>query len=370
MRVLMLSPLPPPVGGIASWTKIALSCVNADSTLDFHLLNTAVRWRAITNTTIWVRALTGGLNAAFLLLLMAKRLIFNRPDVVHLNTPAELGLIRDCVILLFCRVLRVPVVLHLHRGRVPDFPDLMKTGNAESKLVAFAVKLAAKVIVLNQPALNALRPYAADKLCILSNMVDMDELRDVAERSQHVGKVEKKSIVFVGHVIDRKGVFDLVEAGRNISARHPNFSVRMVGPYEEEIRAALIEKSGSGPNGSWLIFTGGQDRNGVVAELSNAAIFCLPSYAEGFPYVVLEAMALEKPIISSNVGAIPDMLSNGAGLCVVPGDIAGLENAIEQLIADPAAGAKLGNAAGARCRANYSSKKVFSQLKTIWMEAL
>ena len=369
MRVLMLSPLPPPVGGIASWTKIVLGCVKSDASLDFFLLNTAVRWRSITNTSIWVRAVTGGLNAIFLLLAMAWRLIFRRPDVVHLNTPAEFGLTRDCVFILFCRFLRIPVVLHLHRGKVPDFPELMASPSIESRLVSIAVKLSQKIIVLNGPALEALRPYADGRLEILSNMVDMDDLRHLAKKVSRKDQTDRITVVFVGHVIDRKGVFDLVEAGRHIAERHANFSLRIVGPYEENVRAALIERAGSDRIGSWLVFTGGLDREGVVTELSNAAVFCLPSYAEGFPYVVLEAMALDKPIVSSDVGAIPEMLAGGAGICITPGSINSLEDALEQLIQNAALAAQYGVAAGARCRAQYSSEIVFKRLKSIWSEA-
>jgi glycosyltransferase involved in cell wall biosynthesis len=90
-----------------------------------------------------------------------------------------------------------------------------------------------------------------------------------------------------------------------------------------------------------------------------AALVVCPSYREGLPLCVLEAMAHGKPVVASAVGGIPELVEDGVtGLLVEPGDVAGLRAAIERLLADPALRRRLGRGARARVAERCSWDRV------------
>jgi glycosyltransferase involved in cell wall biosynthesis len=81
------------------------------------------------------------------------------------------------------------------------------------------------------------------------------------------------------------------------------------------------------------------DQARLFRTLVGSDILVLPSHSEGFPYAVLEAMALGKPVVVSAVGALPEIIAvnsdNPCGICVPPGDSAALMDALTRMIADP-----------------------------------
>ena len=101
-----------------------------------------------------------------------------------------------------------------------------------------------------------------------------------------------------------------------------------------------------------------------------AALLVLPSHMEAFPIVLLEAMAMGCPIVATTVGAIPDMLNaNGqekAGICVAPGDVEALRDAICQILKNPEIGVQLGICGRRKVVADYSMDRIFKQYWRVW----
>jgi glycosyltransferase involved in cell wall biosynthesis len=109
----------------------------------------------------------------------------------------------------------------------------------------------------------------------------------------------------------------------------------------------------------------------VIRAYSRAAIFCLPSYSEGLPMVVLEAMALGLPVISTSVGGIPDIIVTGEnGLLIAPGDVEALAGAIITLLRDSTLRFRLSQRAMGTVRARYSVDTIASQLRAYYQELL
>jgi glycosyltransferase involved in cell wall biosynthesis len=156
-------------------------------------------------------------------------------------------------------------------------------------------------------------------------------------------------------VLPSKGVIELVEACTGISDRP--FELELVGPVAPEIESQLTATAASREGGHWLRFTGAVSNDEAVQRVARADVFVLPSYSEGFPKSVLEAMALGVAIVATNVGAIPEMLQGGhgeaAGIIVPPRDIKNLRLAIEDLLYDSAKRSALGVAARKKCEAAY-----------------
>jgi glycosyltransferase involved in cell wall biosynthesis len=129
------------------------------------------------------------------------------------------------------------------------------------------------------------------------------------------------------------------------------------------------DRSGSGAphqGAAHLERTGWIDAGQRAEELQRAAIFCLPSHAEGLPLALLEAMAAGKAIVASAVGAIPEVLAPDAGLLVPPRDVDALVAALEQLLADPRAAAAMGARARSVVAARYDSRQVETTLSDLY----
>ncbi len=96
----------------------------------------------------------------------------------------------------------------------------------------------------------------------------------------------------------------------------------------------------------------------------------LPSYTEGFPNVVVEAMAMGKPVIATDVGAIPDMLAGGCGVVVLPRDTDALRAALETVMGDPVLRRTMGERGRSKAISAYSVEAVFNRLLGIWRESV
>lgn len=369
MNILVLSPVAPPVGGIATWTEQVEAARDEFPEVAIEILDTNVRWRSLNDASFFTRVFGGvlhGLRVFGNLLTCIRR---KRPDVVHICSAAEYGIARDALYLLVLRLCGAKTVLHLHRGKRPDFPELVQKFNFESAFLALAVRLASVTIVLNVGAREALFRYAPGRVELIPNMVRLPfATRDEVSRARSAGS--DRRVLFVGHVIERKGAGDLVEAAARLNASGTGLRLRIVGPcssdMERRLRDIALRVAGSF---EWLEFCGTLGSDAVGMELTGAAVFCLPSYAEGLPYVVLEAMSRGAAVISTNVGGIPEALANDCGVIIEPGDVMSLQHALTDLLNNAALREELGARAFERCQTTYGTRIVFEQLIRVWGRA-
>jgi glycosyltransferase involved in cell wall biosynthesis len=112
-----------------------------------------------------------------------------------------------------------------------------------------------------------------------------------------------------------------------------------------------------------------QPKDEIRRLYAEADIFVLPTYREGFPNVVLEAMAAALPVVATTVGAIPDAVRDGEeGILVPPRDPAALQAALRRLVEDPQLRHAMGRCARARVEAVFSMPAVVSELDQIYRE--
>jgi glycosyltransferase involved in cell wall biosynthesis len=133
-------------------------------------------------------------------------------------------------------------------------------------------------------------------------------------------------VVYIGRMNVRKGLRELVEAAAALHSRRPNLQVYLVGegPDRQVIEAA-VQARGAGGYVHVLPACAPDD---VVVWMTAADLVTLPSYMEGCPNVVLEALASGRPVVASDVGGIPEVMSNDCGRLVPPRDAAALAEAI------------------------------------------
>lgn len=364
MKVLLCSPYKTFSGGISRWTDHIVQYYhsNNDNDLCMNVFSLTRERKIYADTPLFKRMWYGFAEYIPLIIKFRNKIHSKRYDVVHIASSASLGLLRDILILKIARNNQTKSVLHFRFGRIPE---LYKKNNWEKKLLNKTIRLADAVIVIDQSSFNTLITQGYKNIKLLPNPLGPETEKIVNNSSV---KREKNKIVFAGHVVPTKGVFELVQACKDI----PNIEVYLLGAVTDEMKSRLYEATGN--NKTWLKISGEQNYEIVIQEMLSANVFVLPTYTEGFPNVILESMACGCPIIASAVGAIPEMLNiNGetpAGICIEPKNIEQLKSAIIKILNDDNLATTYGNNAKKRVNEIYSMPSVWKQMTDIWKSVI
>lgn len=281
-------------------------------------------------------------------------------DVVHLCSSASISLTKDIIVLKAARKRNIKTVLHLHFGRIPE---LFKKKNWEWHLLKMAASLADTIVTMDMRSYDTLKQLKYN-VVYCPNPLSVDVEKQIKQEAGNLERLPNK-VVFVGHVLPSKGVFELVEAGLIQDC----IELHIIGKAEEPILSELKAIANKRDDGKWVRFRGEIAHKDVIREMLSASLFAFPSYTEGFPNVILEAMACGTPIVTTRVGAIPQMLDAGTGLygiCVEPQDVTSFSKGMKAFLSDPIKAFDCANRAKMRVNEMYSSPKVWNQLVCIW----
>lgn len=172
------------------------------------------------------------------------------------------------------------------------------------------------------------------------------------------------NIVFVGVVCKRKGVDTLIEAWKIVHKKNRKVKLQIVGPNSkppEEIDLNLVTAIQNLINDGFQIEMVGRV-NSIEFYLLNSIALVLPSRMEGFPNVVVEAMALKTPVIMNEIQGITDYIMNESSGYIVPqDDVKGLADAMLNMINKPKEAAEMGKNARARYEVLFSEMPVLNK---------
>jgi glycosyltransferase involved in cell wall biosynthesis len=193
---------------------------------------------------------------------------------------------------------------------------------------------------------------SASSVTVIANGVDMEAYCDAAPAADlQYPKSGRVAIGIVSRLIERKGHRELFRAAREILVRCPNTVYVVIG--DGPLQPDLEELAGEYGIASSVIFTG--KRSDMANVYSVLDILALPSHAEGLPMAVIEAMAAGKPVVASNVGAIPELIRDGkTGILIEPGNHSSLQEGIVRLLNDPMLRRDLGQNAQELVRKQFS----------------
>lgn len=360
-KVLLSSPFGGKVGGIQRWTSHILKYYDSHRTdVELKQFYPTSKHGVYQNTSLMARLYLGTTKYIPYLRGLKKELSLKKYDVVHFVSSASISLVRDILALIIANKKGAKTLIHFRFGRIPE---IYNKRNWEYKLLDRVIRLADKAVVIDMASYNTLENEGCKNIELLPNPLT-PQVEDIINENTDI-KREDRKIVFAGHIVRTKGVFELVEACRDIE----DISLKMIGYVTEEIKSELIAIAGDNHQ-KWLNIAGEQTFKNTIKEMLTAGVFALPTYTEGFPNVIIESMACACPIVTTDVGAIPEMLDiiNGYkhGICVEPQNVDALREAILKMLDDREYALDCGRNAQKRVNNLYSMSKVWSQLEAIW----
>lgn len=294
----------------------------------------------------------------------------NKPLIVHTHT-SKAGLLGR----LAAKLARVPIIAHTPHGHV--FFGYFR--RFKTKIFVILEKIASRItdrivaLTEREKQDHVLFKIAKeDKFAVIHSGVELNELQELSSKGKQNFKKElgipENSFVVgtIGRLVPVKGPEFLVEAAKYIILKHPTtyFIFGGDGYLEEGLKKKAIEL-GVQNN---IIFLGW--RADVSRIISLYDIFALPSLNEGMGRVLVEAMALGKPIVASNIGGIPDLVSHGKnGFLVSPKNPGQLAKYIQILIADKEKRESMGKK-GKEIAQNFSKEIMVDRIIELYKELM
>jgi glycosyltransferase involved in cell wall biosynthesis len=323
------------------------------SNVELVVVNTAPRWRSIYSNGLLLRAIGGSFQLLRDIFQLARALAGHRFDAVHMTTSGQLGAVRDLVVSYLTAIFDVGLVYHIRFGRIPA---IAQANSLEWRIIRRVMLRASTVILIDQATYSAVKQFAPDvRSVLIPNCVNVAELPN-----RVAVQAELKTALFVGWVIPTKGIVELVEAWAIL--RPQGWRLTIVGPGDPEYQAELLRKF----EPENLEFIGELTHAQAMTRMAQCDLFVLPSYTEGFPNVIVEAMALGRPIVATEVGAIPEMLEGGAGVLVKSRDSQALVDALGRVFLDSDLRDRMGQRAFAKAMRLYTIDVVFQAYMRIW----
>lgn len=258
----------------------------------------------------------------------AKVLLFSRPDIVHMHSSFGPSFYRSLPFIYMASWAKKPMINHIHGADFDEF--YVQASEKKKKLIKRAYSKCAVLIALSaewKERLSQIVP--AKKITIIENysVLHEDALSDRLERKPN------NIVLFLGEIGKRKGCYDIPAVVSEVVKVVPDVKFVLGGagsPMDEQAVKELLDKYGVGDH---VVFPGwvrGEEKDRLLRK---SDVFFLPSYNEGMPMSVLDAMGYGLPIVSTNVGGIPKIVHDGVnGFFCEAGDTKKMAEGITELL--------------------------------------
>lgn len=295
-----------------------------------------------------------------------RALATRRVALVHAHVSSNGSFWRKSLLLCIARRFGVPTVFHLHSGGFEAYAAQGFGGSLLRSWIRHTLEASSVVVVLSERWAAWVRRFAPQaQVQVVSNPV-----RIPAAIGQKHGDAAPAGgrVLFLGLICDAKGAFDLLRAWVEFRVTVPGWRL-VVGGNGEVVRfLGMATRLGIREEIDFLGWVSGAEKE---AQLASADIFVLPSYKEGMPVSVLEAMAYGASVIVTPVGGVPDMMQRDVhGLWVDPGDIHGLASSLAQLARSPPLRRGLATAAREHVVAHFSLETTVARICDVYREAV
>ncbi|MBR6283945.1 MAG: glycosyltransferase family 4 protein [Muribaculaceae bacterium] len=289
-------------------------------------------------------------------ILLMKMCFCHRIKIVHIHSAAYRSFARASVHVIIAKAFRRKVVMHLHSGY---FKQYYEQGN--QRFILRILNKCDSIIVLSEQWRQFYtQELKLNNVTIIPNVIPVPESHPVASD----GKVH---MLFLGHVKQQKGVFDIAEALGKMQTSIRNLMMMHIGGMGE--MEALEKAIKDNHVEDCVVVEGWISGEQKVKLLNKCEVFVLPSYFEGLPLSILESMSYSMAIISTKIGGIPSIVSQGNGLLIEPGDVSGLASAMETLVTNQPLRQSMGMQSTELCQAFYP-ESIANELSNLYRSLL
>lgn len=286
-----------------------------------------------------------------------KVLCTNKPDLVHVHSSFGPSFWRKLPFIYLADLCKIPIINHIHGAEF----ELFYTNASDKK------KRTIKKVYEKCKLLIALSEEWKERLALIVPEERIVVIENYCIIPELAGR-KKKQILFLGEIGERKGCFDIPSIYAEILKREKTTPLLLGGDGEIEKVKHLLEENGVKGGVSFLGWVKGEEKDRLLKESS---IFLFPSYNEGMPVALLEAMAYGLAIVTTNVGGIPQLIDHGMnGYICEPGDIQDMAEKVSELLQDDKKRAEFGSAARDKAVSHYSLEIHLQKLCDLYRKTL
>ncbi len=287
------------------------------------------------------------------------RLISYKPDIVHLNPSLCYdSVIRDGVFVLISKLFKKKAIVFWHGWKV-DFEG--KIENKYTKIFKRVFNKSDGFIIISSHVIEKLRQWGF-KQPVLKTSTKVD---DYLIEGFEISKKERSgNILFLGRLEENKGIFEALRAFQLVQKRFPELTLTYAGNGPDKNKLMEIIKREKIFN---VFLTGFVRNEEKIRTYMNAGVFILPSYTEGMPTTMLEAMSFGIPVISRPVGGIPDFFINDKmGYLIESKDPADFSDKIIDLYSDKCKWEEISKFNHEYARANFLASHLVFDLMSFY----
>ena len=285
----------------------------------------------------------------------------SKSDIVHLHLGGHISFLRKSFFLFLSKICKKKTILHFHNIKTIKY--LTNGSKLLTPILDLAVNLADVMVVLSTSMKNELESLHKGKtIKILHNA------SHIPDKNKRMIEKNSCSIFYAGVICKDKGCYDLINSFRYILKRKPHAKLVMAGNGEIKEIKKIAKDTGIEMS---VRLTGWLNNNELEKEYKNATIFCLPSYTEGMPMALLEAMGYGLPVVTTPVGVITDFIKSGENGIITPvGDVKMLYENIIKLLDNHELRKKIGFAGKKFVTSECNSDKIAQKLDSIYSNIL
>lgn len=327
--VLIIGPLSPAVGGITTFISDIL---NSNLKNNFELTPFATNRPRNKDSNVSIKYLiTCIIYTTYHLLIFPIILLIKKPDIIHIHTPSYWSFLENSYYVLVSKLFKKKVILHIHGGAFDHF--YLNSSHVMKFYIKYIMSLSNRVVSLSE----GWKSFFVVKIGLDENLVSIIR-NGVIFTNYNISqepkvKNGKFTVLFIGGTdAKRKGIYDIIKAIPYVIEAYPDVIFSFIGDIHLENSSNMLKDLKIKDH---IRILGQVSEIDKIKMLNFSDLFILPSYAEGLPITILEAMAAGLPVISTTVGAIPEVIKDGVnGYLINPGDYEALAKNILILIKD------------------------------------
>ena len=346
MRVLMVGVDKKAVGGM--WTVVENYLNNKKFCEDVGLIYIPTATSASVIQKLFF--------SAFAIIKVIYTLLTKKIDIVHVHMAERGSVFREGIIVILGKIFKAKVIIHMHGATFEDW--YLKCNKFIQRIIRWILNKCDVFIILGELWKEFISTIIEEtsKIRVVYNAVDVGDYRY---------NLDSKEIIFLGMLIERKGIDDLLVAINMIKNKLPNdIKVKLYGSdknfnINKKIRKYKLQDI--------VKYEGWLTSENRECCFSNAIINILPSYNEGLPMTIVETMAFGIPNISTNIAAIPEIIEHGEnGILIPPGNTKLLGESILTLINDGMLRSKYSRKSYEKVKAEFNLSNQLYTLKAIY----